>query len=332
MEYPKISIVTPSYNQGQYLEQTIDSVLSQNYPNLEYFVVDGGSNDNSKQIIEKYAKHLTWWVSEKDDGQSHAINKGLKRATGDIVNWINSDDYYEPHALEHVAAAFQDGKTNMACFRANVFGTERRISPGTTIFEGNLPKTIAFSRIDQPETFFSMEAVKKMGLLNENLHYCMDKEWLMRYLFHYGLEGIKRSEEIILNFRYHKASKSMSQQDGFYEESDLIYLSYAKAFKVQRGFDVLESQLSGKRNIDARGIIIPSCVEERLAKDMLNCYLFKRAIEHYEQLSLKVFLELAGAVDSKRLSKEDASFLHSLRSRARIFPKPALSLIRRITR
>ena len=108
MKYPKITIITPSFNQGNYLEQTIDSVLSQNYSNLEYIIIDGGSADNSVDIIKKYEKHLAYWVSEKDKGQTNAINKGLKIATGDIVNWLNSDDYYEPDALHKVADAFDE--------------------------------------------------------------------------------------------------------------------------------------------------------------------------------------------------------------------------------
>jgi glycosyltransferase involved in cell wall biosynthesis len=103
MNLPKITIITPSYNQGEFLEDTFRSVLDQNYPNLEYFVVDGGSTDNSVDIIKRYTEHFDWWVSEKDRGQSHAINKGLERATGDIVTWLNSDDFFYPGALDHRA-------------------------------------------------------------------------------------------------------------------------------------------------------------------------------------------------------------------------------------
>jgi glycosyltransferase involved in cell wall biosynthesis len=92
-QLPKISILTPSYNQGQYIEQTIQSILSQNYPNLEYIVIDGGSTDNTVEILKKYDQHITYWVSEKDRGQSHAINKGIEKCTGVLFNWLNSDDY-----------------------------------------------------------------------------------------------------------------------------------------------------------------------------------------------------------------------------------------------
>jgi glycosyltransferase involved in cell wall biosynthesis len=107
MNWPKISIVTPSFNQGQYIEETILSVLSQNYPNLEYIIIDGGSTDDTVEIIKKYESRITYWVSEPDRGQSHAINKGLQKCTGEIFNWLNSDDWYMPGALFDVANAFR---------------------------------------------------------------------------------------------------------------------------------------------------------------------------------------------------------------------------------
>ena len=105
---PRISIVTPSDQQGRYLEQTVQSVLGQGYENLEYIVVDGGSTDESRLILERYAERLAWWCSEPDDGQTHAINKGLRQATGDIVAYLNSDDILLPGALASVAQAFDD--------------------------------------------------------------------------------------------------------------------------------------------------------------------------------------------------------------------------------
>src|SRR5690554_6525455 len=109
----KTSIITPAFNQGNFIEETIDSMLSLGYSYLEYIIVDGGSTDNSLEVIKKYEKHLHYCVSEPDRGQSHAINKGLKRATGDIINWINSDDYLEPGALKTIAEAFENPDTNV---------------------------------------------------------------------------------------------------------------------------------------------------------------------------------------------------------------------------
>src|SRR5688572_11561284 len=102
-QLPSITVITPSYNQGRYIEETIDSVLSQGYPSLEYIVIDGGSADNSVEIIRKYEPYLAYWVSEKDRGQAHAINKGLARSTGELWNWSNSDDVLAPGALHRVA-------------------------------------------------------------------------------------------------------------------------------------------------------------------------------------------------------------------------------------
>ena len=113
-DWPRISIVTPSYNQGKFLEETIRSVFLQGYPNLEYIIIDGGSTDNSIEIIKKYEPWLTYWVSEKDRGQSHAINKGFEHATGEIYGWLNSDDYFLPRALKAFAQASIKDKNSVA--------------------------------------------------------------------------------------------------------------------------------------------------------------------------------------------------------------------------
>ena len=106
--YPSISIVTPSFNQGEFLEDTLKSVLAQAYPELEYIVVDGGSTDDSVDIIQRYAEQLDWWVSEADHGQSEAINKGFRQATGELIGWVNSDDLLMPGTLLKVAEAFEN--------------------------------------------------------------------------------------------------------------------------------------------------------------------------------------------------------------------------------
>src|SRR5471032_696184 len=111
MAFPSISIVTPSYNQGQYLDETIRSVLDQKYPNLQYIIIDGGSTDNSVEVIKKYEKHLSYWVSEKDKGQTDALNKGVAKCTGEIFGYINSDDLLLPKSLERVATTWNEGHT-----------------------------------------------------------------------------------------------------------------------------------------------------------------------------------------------------------------------------
>ena len=127
MNYPRISIVTPSFNQGKYIEQTIQSVLSQNYPNLEYIIIDGGSTDGTVEIIKKYEQQLTYWISEPDKGQTDAINKGFAKCTGEIFNWINSDDYYSPNSLHIVAEVFSENPTaKVVCGLENGFYNEQQ--------------------------------------------------------------------------------------------------------------------------------------------------------------------------------------------------------------
>ena len=217
---PRISIITPSYNQGEFLEQTIDSVLSQNYPNLEYIIIDGGSIDQSVEIIRKYDKHLHYWVSESDKGQSDAINKGFGRATGDVINWLNSDDYYHEGALRIVGERFQNPETNVYGGVSVIFNNEGYLyrSRGTDVYPGNLAKTIGLARIDQPETFFRKECLEKVGPLNISFHYLMDRDLWIRYLFNFGLSGIERDNSLLVHFRLHEESKTVSQQESFKNE------------------------------------------------------------------------------------------------------------------
>ena len=181
--WPKISIVTPSFNQGGFIEETIRSVLLQSYPNLEYIIIDGYSKDDSIEIIKKYEKHLTYWVSEPDRGQSHAINKGFEKAQGEIFGWLNSDDLLLPGSLGHVAAVYRENPSAVAWV-----GTCYWIDPNGRILNTIIPKGLKRDSIAdwwyggffmQPSCFFSAKAWKKLNGLDESLHYAMDFDlWL----------------------------------------------------------------------------------------------------------------------------------------------------------
>jgi len=180
--WPKLSIVIPSYNQGEFLEETLRSVLLQGYPNLEVIVIDGGSRDNSVTILEKYAPWLSYWVSEPDRGQSHAINKGFQRATGDYLAWMNSDDCYLADALATVfsrtRADFSYGPTYVGADLDNC-----RLVEGLTTFK--LPNLVRFFEgldyiIPSQSVFVSRKLLEQVGLLREDLNYCMDLEWFLR--------------------------------------------------------------------------------------------------------------------------------------------------------
>jgi len=219
----RISIVTPSYNQGDYIEETIRSVLLQNYPNLEYIIVDGGSTDETSKILDHYRPFITHIIQEPDKGQADAIAKGLKVATGAIFNWLNSDDTYTPGALRLIATEFTNPNTHALLGRSRIYGKGKdRKSPGTDVYIDNLEKTIGQARIDQPETFFRLERIRQIGGVNTKLHYLMDRELWMRYLLTYGFEGIKKTDHVFVNFRLHSNSKTMSQQEGFELENILL--------------------------------------------------------------------------------------------------------------
>ncbi|GAT62866.1 glycosyltransferase family 2 protein [Paludibacter jiangxiensis] len=180
---PKISVITPSYNQGQFLEQTILSVLGQNYPNLEYIIIDGGSNDDSVEIIEKYSDHLSFWISEKDNGQAHAINKGFAKATGDILCWLNSDDMYMPNVLSYVASRLDIAKKQILsgnCIHFNETA-EGVVTQGYDVQRyATEIDLINNDFIIQPSSFWTRRTWESVGVLNEQFHFVFDWEWFLR--------------------------------------------------------------------------------------------------------------------------------------------------------
>lgn len=209
MNYPKISIVTPSYNQGKYIEETILSVVNQNYPNLEYIIIDGGSTDDSVSIIKKYEKYLTYWISEPDKGQSDAINKGLKKCTGKLFNWLNSDDTLEPNSLFTLASNYNRHQKKMV-FAGYLTIINHPEIPKHHIYTGKTEKdTLINYNINQPATYYRLDIFKKIGI-NVNLHYVMDLDIWFRFILTYGNKKIKYINSILANFRYHELSKSVS--------------------------------------------------------------------------------------------------------------------------
>lgn len=181
-KYPKISIITPSFNQADFLEKTILSVLDQKYPNLEFMIIDGGSTDQSVEIIKRYESCLSFWVSEKDRGQTHAINKGFKRAKGVLVNWLNSDDMLAEDALFNLAHAFNKNPA------ADVFfGDYRAVDEkGRLLYQRKSapyhPKVLFWGRqlSSQPSVFFKRNLLVELGSLDESRRFCMDTEFWIR--------------------------------------------------------------------------------------------------------------------------------------------------------
>jgi len=216
VKYPKISIVTPSYNQGKFIEGTILSVLNQNYPNLEYIIVDGGSTDNSVEIIKKYQDRISYWVSEKDRGQSHAVNKGFKRATGDIIGWLNSDDTYLPHCLKHVEKAFSEHPDADAVYGNIVYTDENSV----TLWRRYVPRIypyemLLFYTFGQPAVFFKRRILGKIGYVDETLKYTMDQDFFLRMKWQCKMIHINR---FLATCRLQRAMKTLDEKSSEYSQ------------------------------------------------------------------------------------------------------------------
>jgi glycosyltransferase involved in cell wall biosynthesis len=235
IEYPKISIVTPSYNQGGFIEETIRSILLQNYPNIEYIIIDGGSTDETVEVIKKYDKWISYWVSEPDNGQSHAINKGLTKCTGTVFNWLNSDDYYTPDALKVVGANF----FKTGCYAlighvknfSSLSDDAEDVSSKDLVYRTRLrsiEETVAYANLVQPGTFFDLATIKALGGIHEECHFMMDAELWLKFLFTYGIEKVEKVDDILVNFRFHADSKTISQNKNQNQEKLFLLTETAK--------------------------------------------------------------------------------------------------------
>ena len=226
---PEITLITPSYNQAKFLEQTITSVLDQNYPNLEYIIIDGGSTDGSIEIIKKYEKHITYWVSEPDDGQAHAINIGLSKTSGDIVNWINSDDYLVPGALHEIARIYNKyNQPDVICGYTRCFWDETGKTSHTYRMgvKKDVTSTLLNIKMNQPGTFYKADVIKQLKGVNQSLRYVFDNELWMRYLCAFGIKKITFTNKILAHFRQHGNSKSYGEGFAKFNHEQLTILQF----------------------------------------------------------------------------------------------------------
>ena len=229
--WPRVSIVTPSFNQGAFIEETIRSVLLQDYPNLEYFIVDGGSTDSTLQVIKTYEPWIDYWVSERDRGQTHALNKGFARATGDIVAWLNSDDTYEPHGIRTIVRHMLTTESVVAYGNCNLID-EIGVRTGVVVPPPvNFESLLKFWSVDcsippQPAIFFRRNVLDDVGLLDETLRYVMDYELWLRIARRYSFSYVNA---VIGNYRMHSESKTVGEGNQFNPERYRVSLGYGRS-------------------------------------------------------------------------------------------------------
>lgn len=212
-----VSIVTPSYNQARFLEDTIQSVLGQTYPHIEYIVIDGGSTDGSREIVERYASRLAGWVSERDQGQTDAINKGFARATGEILAWINSDDTYLPYAVEEAVAYLRDHpEAAMVYGDANLVDESGQVLGRFPARQTDLARLRrGFVHIPQQAAFFRAELWRQVGPLDPSFYFAMDYDLWVRLA---KLAPLHYHPRLWANFRLHSTGKSVASDDRCWPE------------------------------------------------------------------------------------------------------------------
>lgn len=307
--FPKISIITPSFNQGEFIEQTIQSVLNQNYPNLEYIIIDGGSTDNTVEIIKKYTSQISYWVSEPDSGQTEAINKGFQQASGEIFNWLNSDDYYEPGSLLEVAKAFMAGATCVAGYVRNFIekhGTEDWSE--RTLLYSSSAETAARSANRQPGTFFRTDTVRAFFPLPPKLHYTMDQYLWISFLLSTGQKNIKLLNSNLVNFRWHHSSKTQSNNDRFalsysevfFNDLNTVFVNLAKQFNLSKEENILEGFFSAKHHQNNFSFNIQE-VSSMEIKKMIHYFILELATDDFFRRNFARLSNLLKAIEPKLL-------------------------------
>ena len=221
-QLPLVSIVTPSYNQVDFLEETIRSVLSQGYPRIEYIIVDGGSTDGSLEIVQHYASQLAWWVSEADQGQTEAINKGFAHASGEILAWLNSDDTYLPNAIAEAVGFLQANPQ-----AGMVYGDANLVDESGTVI-GKFPARQTdyqrlmqgYVHIPQQAAFFRADLWRQVGPLDPSFYFAMDYDLWVRLA---RLAPLHYYPRLWANFRLHERGKSVISDERCWPEMLRVY-------------------------------------------------------------------------------------------------------------
>jgi len=334
MNKQRISVVIPSFNQGSYLEECILSILSQEYDNLEIIIIDGGSTDNSIEIIKKYSSQIDYWVSEKDKGQSEAINKGLRRCTGDIVTWLGSDDMYLPGALRKVSDSFArfPNEVGVIYGTSELFKDAGTIRLETALADGSIERILAGMAFPQPSSFFRRSVLNETGLLNESLHFGMDYDLFSRLRMYCDFEYV---DFCFSKYRIHPSSKTIASTGKFIGDWILIFNSICEGLGLDRTLSKLESiDLRKTAQPAIKNFFLKHNGRFKIDEDLLMYnFLFNVIRFDYESCNFK-----RARVVANTLHKDYFKFLSGdpmimiIANRARFVPPILLKIGRRLSR
>jgi glycosyltransferase involved in cell wall biosynthesis len=326
MNLPKISIITPSYNQGNYIEETILSVINQGYPNLEYIVIDGGSSDQSVDIIKKYEKELTYWVSEKDKGQSEAINKGLRKATGEIVTWVNSDDLLFPGVLNKLPNRFSDPEVGLVYGHNVAFGDGITGSKSNLVSYDELPRYLGSVAFPQPASFFKREVLLKHGYLDEGLHYGMDYDFFVRIALNYK---IKSFPELVSKYRFHPESKSVAHSFKFARDWAIVFSKLLRSSTEGLALIPVLEKLDLYVPGNDKYMVSVSISEGEILKALIY-FLNEQAQCYYGSLQLEKARDIASAVKQLDISLYKKLNLNQIYWRSKMLNSGLINSLRKI--
>jgi glycosyltransferase involved in cell wall biosynthesis len=326
---PRITIITPSYQQAPYLEECIRSLHDQGYPDLEHIIVDGGSTDGSREIIERHAGKLAWWCCEKDKGQSDAINKGLAHATGQVFGWLNSDDLLLPGSLHAVGEAFADHPdmtvfTGVRIERA-ADGTERALAQDDP---GDTDGYYIHPRINQQSTFMRMDLVKALPGVEEKLHYVMDYELWLQLMFRHGTTDVWVDPRPLSVFRLHPVSKTSTVHHRFLDEIASMLHGLAMASGQQKLAGVLEK---GHRITPGLRSFPVTSVHGDLVRRMVVWFLLRwhhRIYTAGDLRMMKAFLQEARPAEQE-LDAQERTWLRMVEQEADVANWPLFRLRRK---
>ncbi len=324
----KISVITPSFNQGSFLEETILSVHRQTYPNFEHVVIDGGSTDNSLEIIQKHQDKFSYWVSEPDKGQSDAINKGIKESTGEIIIWINSDDLLEPDALSKAATCFEKNPSALLIHGKSVlFGNGKKPKIIGDLKKDMNSRYLAYIPFPQPSSFFRRSLINTTGPLDIALHYGMDYELLVRA----ALTGeLLYCNEIFSRYRLHPKAKTNHSLE-FVREWNTTFSKLLRSFSFTNEWITSLKAKGFYTEGNDTFLIRKNFTKEEIKKSVLY-HLLIQAHYHYNAGKAEPVKQLCELIQTLSSDFYQENKLFNLKLKNKLLSRNTIEFLRKFTR